>query len=247
MFDFNRPILSIEKDVKCLNINIPKFVDSSNDVESVLNLRISRKIDNMPTRTAFVLTIGDVIESGPPSVNPPNRRNASAPSSPSAENLGGTSIHYKRSVSTSSKANGRVGGVSRGRPNGHHKQSSNIIGGFNGKLDDHMNKDNDNLCESSVIHSVKADKDISNGCASDSENSNDSSDLVFSTTDGSGGKKNARRMARMKTRHVSTSSVASIANGNSQPSPLALAQKPKKSIMKPLRLSQEEDEEVSFR
>ena len=200
----------------------------------------------MPTRTAFVLTIGDVIESGPPTGTPSNRRNASAPNSPSTENLGGINIHYKRSVSTSSKANGRVGGVSRGRPNGHHKQNSNLIGGFNGKLA-HMDKDNDSHCESSVVNSLNEDKDTLNGCASDSENSNDSNDLVFSTTDVSGGKKNSRRMARMKTRHVSTSSVASIANGNSQPSPLALAQKPKKSIMKTSRLSQEEDEEVSFR
>ena len=38
----------------------------------------------MPTRTAFVLTIGDVIESGPPTVTPSNRRNASAPNSPSS-------------------------------------------------------------------------------------------------------------------------------------------------------------------
>merc|ERR1712126_180145 len=95
------------------------------------------------------------------------------------------------------------------------------------------------------VHSINTNKDLSNGCMSGSENSNDSGDLVFSTTD-INGKKNARRTARMKTRHVSTSSATSIANGNSQPSPLALAHKPKKSIMKTSRLSQDEDEEVSF-
>ena len=52
----------------------------------------------MPTRTAFVLTIGDVIESGPPTVTPSNRRNASAANSPSSENLAGANIHYKRDL-----------------------------------------------------------------------------------------------------------------------------------------------------
>ena len=200
----------------------------------------------MPTRTAFVLTIGDVIESGPPTVTPSSRRNASAPNSPSSENIAGANIHYKRSVSTSSKVNGRIGGGSRGRTNGHHKQNSNHIDGTNGKTDLDA-KDNDNsICDGSFVHSLNTNKNLSNGCASDSENSNDSSDLIFSTTDGNG-TKNARRIARMKTRHVSTSSATSIANGNSQPSPLALAHKPKKSIMKTSRLSQDEDEEVSFR
>ena len=112
----------------------------------------------------------------------------------------------------------------------------------------HEAKENDGIfCERSFVHSVTSNKDNSNGCPSDSENSNDSSDLVFSTTDGCGGKKSARRIARMKTRHVSTSSATSIANGNSQPSPLALAQKPKKSIMKTSRIPQDDDEEVSFR
>ena len=198
----------------------------------------------MPTRTAFVLTIGDVIESGPPTVTPSNRRNASAPNSPSSETLAGANIHYKRSVSTSSKVNGRIGGASRGRPNGHQKQNSKHIDGVNGRTD-FETKENDN-CERTFVHSINTNKDISNGCMSDSENSNDSGDLLFSTTE-SNGKKNARRIARMKTRHVSTSSATSITNGNSQPSPLALANKPKKSIMKTSRLSQDEDEEVSFR
>ena len=201
----------------------------------------------MPTRTAFVLTIGDVIESGPPTVTPTNRRNASAPNSPSSDNLPGANVHYKRSVSTSSKVNGRIGGASRGRLNGHHKQNSNLMDTINGRTDHETIENDGTFCERSFVHSVTSNKDNSNGCPSDSENSNDSSDLVFSTTDGCGGKKSARRIARMKTRHVSTSSATSIANGNSQPSPLALAQKPKKSIMKTSRIPQDDDEEVSFR
>lgn len=213
----------------------------------------------MPTRTAFVLTIGDVIESGPPTVTPSNRRNASAPNSPSSESLGGINVHYKRSVSSSSKVNGRSGGASRGRPNGHCKQNSNFISDLNGEKDSEINENNESYeTAQSFVTSMSPDKNLSSsvGCVSDSENSNDSSDLVFSTApDGPGGKKGGRKMARMKTRHVSTSSAASIANGNSQPSPIGLVQsakqaspiKPKKSIMKPSRISQEEDEEVSFR
>ena len=214
----------------------------------------------MPTRTAFVLTIGDVIESGPPNVTPSNRRNASAPNSPSSENLGGINVHYKRSVSTSSKVNGRVGGTSRGRPNGHYKKSSNFTLGVNGKKDSEITGDDDNQeyeDAESLMGSVNADSSVSanNICGSDSDSSNDSSDLVFSTSSNCG-RKNGKRMARMKTRHVSTGSTASLVNGNTQPSPVALAQaaknasnsRPKKSIMKPSsRSSQDEDEEVSFR
>ena len=215
----------------------------------------------MPTRTAFDLTIGDVIESGPPSVTPSNRRNASAPNSPSSGNVGGINVHYKRSVSTSSKVNGRIGGASRGRPNGHYKQSSNFTLGINGNKDSEIIGDDDNEVyeeAQSLMGSVNAGSSVppNNICDSDSENS-DSSDLVFSTaSNGPGGKKNGKRMARMKTRHVSTGSTASLVNGNSQPSPVALAQaaknasssRPKKSIMKTSsRLSQDEDEEVSFR
>ena len=129
---------------------------------------------------------------------------------------------------------------------------------MNGKKDSETNEDNETYGVQSLATSENADKNISLnvGCVSDSENSNDSSDLVFSTApDGPDGKKTGKKIARMKTRHVSTSSSASIVNGNSQLSPIALAQtarnvsslKPKKSIMKPLRVSQNDDEEVSFR
>ena len=222
----------------------------------------------MPTRTAFVLTIGEVIEAGPTTVAPSSRRNASAPSSPSSNTGGGgiTNMNYKRSVSNSSKLNGRVGASSRGRPlNGHYKQSAvngRLLGGLNGnKKDrpcssDHSSPEDDGEDgEGSLIEGV-------NNSDSESENSNDSSsDLVFTTNSGPNSK-GKNRMARMKTRHVSTGSTASVVNGNSQPSPAAsLSQatpknvsgggvvKPKKSIMKPsTKLSQDpEDEEVSFR
>ena len=209
----------------------------------------------MPTRTAFVLTIGDVIESGPPNVTPTNRRNASAPNSPSGTNVGGVNVHYKRSVSTSSKVNGRIGGASRGRPNGHYK-SKCAMGGVNGKEVDEVSEDNEDHYDSvnaDNLASVHSNAD----CDSDSENSNNSSDLIFTTSSSShGGKKSVKRMARMKTRHVSTGSTASLVNGNSEPSAAAFSQtakkissgKPKKSIMKPSsKLSHDEDEEVSFR
>ena len=128
----------------------------------------------------------------------------------------------------------------------------------NGKKDAEIVENNEVYDDAqSFTNSINADKNISNdGCVSDSENSNDSSDLVFSTApDEHGGNKGGKKMARMKTRHVSTSSAASIVNGNSQPSPMALSQsakhaspiKPKKSIIKTSRISQDMDEEVSFR
>ena len=205
----------------------------------------------MPTRTAFVFTIGDVIESGPPNVIPSNRRNSSAPNSSSGENVGGMHANYKRSVSASSKINGRVGGAARGRPNGHFKQTSNLTLAINGKKYNETTHDSDN----EEYDDTSCNLTSKNICESDSENSNDSNSLIFSTSKGPRGKNNGNKMARMKTRHISTSSTASLVNGNSQPSPVALAQaaknasntKPKKSIMKSLRLSQEEDEEVSFR
>lgn len=212
----------------------------------------------MPTRTAFVLTIGDVIESGPPTVTPSNRRNASAPNSPRSGSMGALNVHYKRSVSTSSKLNGRNGG-SRGRSNGHYKQSSNFVPVVNGKNDSEVSENNE-VFESAqcLVSSDNTDKILAStiDSVSDSENSNDSSDLIFSTTpDESGSNTNVKKIARMKTRHVSTSSVTSIANGNSQPSHVPLGQiaktsssnKPKKSIMKPSRIAQDEDDEVSFR
>ena len=214
----------------------------------------------MPTRTAFVLTIGDVIESGPPNVTPNNRRNASAPNSPSSTNVGGVNVHYKRSISTSSKVNGRIGGASRGRPNGHYK-SKCAMGGVNGKEADEVSEDNETQGYEDHYVSVNADNPASvhsnADCDSDSENSNNSSDLIFTTSSSSqGGKKSVKRMARMKTRHVSTGSTASLVNGNSEPSAAAFSQtaknvsggRPKKSIMKPSsKLSHDEDEEVSFR
>ena len=211
----------------------------------------------MPARTAYVLTIGDVIESGPPSVTPSNRRNASAPSSPTSGRPAAINVSYKRSMSTSSKVNGRVGGASRGRSNGHHKQNSTILSNVNGTKDPKILENNELLDKSQGDISADFDKHLPSNFdgGSESENSDDC-DLVFTTApDSLGGKKSGNKIARMKTRHVSTSSAASIVNGNSQPSSASLANtvrslansRPKKSIMKSSKSSQDDDEEVSFR
>ena len=212
---------------------------------------------NMPARTAYVLTIGDVIESGPPSVTPSNRRNASAPNSPSSGRPAAINVSYKRSMSTSSKVNGRVGGSSRGRSNGHHKHNSTILSNVNGTKDPKILENNELLDKSQGVISADLDTHLSSNFdgVSESENSDDC-DLVFTTApDSLGGKKSGNKIARMKTRHVSTSSAASIVNGNSQPSSASLANtvkslansRPKKSIMKSTKNSQDDDEEVSFR
>jgi hypothetical protein len=210
----------------------------------------------MATRTALLFAIGDIIESGPPTVTPSYRRNASPPNSASSGSIGGINIPFKRSVSNSFKVNGRSGEASRGRPTGHCKQDSNFMSDINRKKG--IKNENIEVYEDaqSSVNSINPDKKILEylGNVSDTENSSESSDFVFSTTlEGRGGKRSGKKMARMKPRRVSTSSPISVKYPG-EISPITFIQstrhaspiKPKESLMKPSRSSQGEEKLASL-